>query len=161
MNRNPDTLYHSSMYLQDELMPGFKRSGKLVEWDHMESNRFLYATTEREQALVQGFASAVEKTWKVVNFQARGRRITVTIDGPHPSVADVHGLQIYLYTIRFDPIDGWQKNNNPFNGMLTEWVTQATIQANIEQREALDVKHWLSSYRLEFIPHGNTRFPSA
>lgn len=153
MNSKPDTLYHSSMYLQDELMPGFKRSGKLTEWDHVESNRFLYATTERDEALLQGFASAVEKTWNVHRFQARGSKITVHIEGPHPSVADVHGLTIYLYTIAFDEADGWQKNRNVFNGMLTEWKTLQTIQERIVQRETLDVKAWLETKRLEFIPH--------
>lgn len=149
---NAELLYHGSMYAQEELMPGFKRSGELVEWDHTESNKFLYATTERDVALMQGFASAVEKTWPVERFLTRGIRMTVYIvSDKFPSTREIEALTIYLYTLKLNAADGWKRNSNKFNGLNSEWKTEQTIKESILSREQLDVGQWLRHRRLEFV----------
>jgi hypothetical protein len=141
------------MYLQDEIKPGFHHTGEITEWDYTESNKYLYATTEKDQAIIQGFISACEKTWPVNRVLVRGNKITVGIEGNHPEINEVHALTVYLYTLNVHSDDQWEKNNNAFNGMTSEWVTQQTIRERIAARETINLPAWLSTKRLVFVPH--------
>jgi hypothetical protein len=141
------------MYAQEELMPGIKRSGEKVEWDGTESNEYLYATTDRETAVSQGFASAMEKVFPVRRFRTEGRDIHIFLEGKHPTPEQLKKLTVNLYTIRVLPQDQWRKNNNKVNGLDTEWTTQQTITSGIESRETIDVPTWLNGRTIKFFDH--------
>lgn len=137
-------LYHGSGYKQPELKPGFLHSGVLVEWDKTESNKWIYAAVLMEDAIAQGLASVIEKSYKLARYQSVGNKITMTFDGPAPKQKDIEALTVYLYTIDWDE-SIWTKVNNPHNGMDNEFKTEKTIVASmIDSCEKVDIKHWLS-----------------
>jgi hypothetical protein len=136
----PKTLYHGSLYKQTELMPGFKRSGKLTVWDGVESNLNLYTTTEREEAILLGIGSALEKTFNTDRYRTIEGDIWIYSQQPI-TLEQIYDLEIYLYTIPFRVSDGWVKNNNPYNDIDTEWLTRKTIrQIKVER---VDLKTFL------------------
>lgn len=148
-------LYHGSHYCQTELMPGFKRSGKLVQWDKTESNQWLYATTDREAAMVLGFASAVEKHFDLHHFRVINKGyLELIFEKNKPTFQQLKRLAVYIYTIHKGVGDGWQKVNNLTNGIETEFKTQQTIQSNIINIEALDLYSWLRAkeVKLKTLP---------
>lgn len=146
------TLYHGSGYKQTELMPGFKRSGVLVEWDQTESNKYLYATTDMDTAIGQGFASAVEKLFKMNRFSEKGHEILIEIEGDKiPSLEELQSVNVYLYTIDVRSFDEWEKVNNAVNGLETEYKTQHTIKDGLHSVEKVDLKKWLGSRHVKII----------
>lgn len=144
-------LYHGSGFDQDELMPGFMRSGKKVEWDETESNDWLYTTTDKQEAISQAFASMMEKTYETTGYHTEGNRIQINFpEVVHPSVKELEKLQVFLYTIRLHPDDAWVKNTNEHNQIKTEWKTQAIIDRNIIHKEQVDLKAWLANKQITF-----------
>lgn len=146
---NPALLYHGSLYKQNELMPGFKRSGKLVQWDGIENNTYLYTSSVKEEAVSLGVGSALEKVLDSRRYATFENNVVVYFFKDLPSAEDLLKLEIYVYTIRFKEADGWVKNNNPFNNIDTEWVTQSTIQG-LAKCEQIDVREWLMDKNLLF-----------
>lgn len=144
---NPSLLFHGSLYKQNELMPGFKRSGKLVQWDGIENNTYLYTTTEKEEAISLGLGSALEKELDSRRYATYDDNIVVYFTGDLPAPEEILKLVIYVYTIRFKESDGWVKNSNPFNNIDTEWITQKTIH-NLAKCEQVDVGAWLRNKNL-------------
>lgn len=145
----PATLYHASAYRHSELMPGYKRSGKLVRWDNVETNEWLYASTELETVKALGLASAIEKKYQLDRFLFNGN--TLTLHFPvHTSVSlnQIKKLDVWVYTIATQEEDGWIENKNPVNSLDTEWKTQATISSIIHV-EKLNVEAWLKDKHLE------------
>lgn len=140
----PTLLYHGSLYKQNELMPGFKRSGKLVQWDGVENNTYLYATSNKAEAISLGFGSALEKTLDSRRYATYDNNIVVYFNRELPTREDLVKLVVYLYTIRFKATDGWVKNNNPLNNIDTEWVTQSTVR-NLDRCEQVDLEAWLKT----------------
>lgn len=148
-------LYHGSHYSQNELMPGYKRSGKLVEWDKTESNKWLYATTVQEEAIILGFASAVEKHFDLHHFRVINKGYLEFIFNERPPhVDEMCRLELYLYTIHKATSDGWVKVNNTVNGMDTEWKTDKTLQMNIISKDKVDLFSWRrgKEIRVKMIP---------
>jgi len=123
----PTTLYHGSMYKQTELMPGYKRSGKLQTWDGVESNLHLYASSSKEEAELLGVGSAAEKVFETERFIEHDGNVWLFTKQPI-SIDDVLDLEVYIYTIPFKESDGWQKNDNPYNNIDTEWTTRSTVK---------------------------------
>jgi hypothetical protein len=114
----PPFLYHGSRFKQPELMPGFLRSGKLVRWDNTESNKFLYATTEKSLAIELGFASSIEKQFKIDRFEVEhGKMHIQTAD--YMTIKDLEKVPVFIYTIEYEREDGWMKNRNDHNGIDT------------------------------------------
>lgn len=146
----PAQLYHGSLYKQNELMPGFKRSGKLVQWDGIENNTYLYTTSEREEAFSLGFGSALEKVLDSRRYATYDNNLVVYFMSELPDVEKLRELEIYVYTIRFDAADGWVHNDNPLNNIKTEWLTQQTIKKNLLKCERVDVPAWLKGKNLLF-----------
>jgi hypothetical protein len=143
--------YHGSGYDQKELMPGIKRSGKLVRWDETESNEWLYATTDMQEAIGQAFASMMEKQHGIMRYKAHGNVIELTVpDNRIPPRGEIEKLQLYLYTLANLPQDRWVKNDNAHNKLLTEWKTQATITNGILSREQVDLAGWLAPKKLKY-----------
>lgn len=150
--RLPALLYHGSAYRQDELMPGFQRSHEEVRWDQGESNRFLYATTEKEVAIALGFGSALEKRFPIDRFVVADDNISVYIDAKELPLlkASVVHLAVYLYTISPVPSQRWIKNTNLSNGLTTEYKTAQTITA-LETVQCVDLPQWLSKRSFHVI----------
>lgn len=147
----PTTLYHASAFKHDSLVSGFKRTGELVQWDNTESNKWLYATSDRAQAINQGFASLLEKMYLLDRYQSNGSEIKATFsNGQKPNIADLKNKKIYLYTIS-SVGDGWIKNSNEFNGLDDEYKTEQVINKSRFSVEEVDVGQWLSDKKLIFL----------
>ena len=147
-NAVPHLLYHGSAFNDEELMPGYKRTGILVEWDETESNKFLYATTSKKEAIKLGLASSIEKTFKLNKFKTEGDSIFIVIEGNELSYAKLCKLPLYVYTIRTTDRDGWVANNNEHNNMSDEWKTDQTIRG-LAAIEHVDIKEFFKDYRVE------------
>lgn len=141
-NGLPGKLYHGSGYYHKKLMPGFARSGELVEWDETESNKFLYATTDMAVAIELGFASAIEAKFHINRFQSKNGSFIVTTDDPGLVFSKVKALDVYLYTIEVQESDGWMKNNNKHNNLDTEYKTDGVI-TRIIRVQRIDIGDWL------------------
>lgn len=142
-------LYHGSGYKHPELKPGIMHSGELQKWDQTESNEYLYATTLMEEAIAQGFASCIEKDYKLSRYQSAGDTITIYIDGPVPSLRELSGLTMYLYKIDWDK-SIWVKVDNLHNGMNNEYKTKSVIPAGmIDSCEKVDLVGWLKGKKVE------------
>lgn len=148
----PPYLYHGSAYKQDELMPGFNRSGKLTEWDGTENNTWLYTSDSKDAAILLGIASAIEKKFLLDGYHTDEKKKQITIemskDAEPISPQDIYDLDVYIYTLRADGDDGWHLNANPQNNIKGEYKTQLTIEGNILRTEKLDVKKALSMYKV-------------
>lgn len=123
-------------------MPGFKRSGKLVHWDGVESNQYLYVTSEKPEAISLGFGSALEKTLNSRRYATFDDNIVVYFTKELPEVDKIYDLIFYVYTIASKEEHEWIKNSNPFNNIDTEWITKNTVRS-ITRCEKIDVKKWL------------------
>lgn len=152
----PQYLYHGSLFEQKELMPGFKRSGKIVKWDQTESNVYLYATGVEDTAIELGFASAIEKIFDVTHFRCQGNRIEIETSAPITKAA-LANVVVYLYKIAYKEDDNWKKNDNKNNGMTTEYKTHKDIYA-IERCEKVDITKWLQRFKI-FVKRKN--FPQS
>lgn len=147
--RIPGFLYHGSMYKQDELMPGFKRSGKLVKWDGCEDNTWLYATPDKREAMMLGVSSAIEKKFDNLKRWSQGNNtIEIEFYSNPPTIEQIYRLQVYLYTLGGDKDDGWMANYNQQNGMAEEYKTQATIRDNLARCEEIDIRELLKGFKI-------------
>ncbi|MNO12938.1 hypothetical protein D3C76_25570 [compost metagenome] len=136
-------LYHGSGYKHTELKPGIHYTGKKVEWDQTESNEWLYATCLLEEAIAQGFASVIEKHYKLDHYHSVGNEVVMTFTDTVPKQEDLEKLQVFLYKIDWDT-SVWIKVNNLHNGMSNEYKTKACIPANmIDSCVEVDLKGWL------------------
>lgn len=128
----PNTLYHGSGYLNDTLRPAFLITGEEVRWDVTESNRYLYCAEDKEFATEMGFASKIEKQWRMNHFSSKDDTFIITLDSTSPPILSkdmLNRLHIYLYTIRFKRDDGWVPVNNEHNNATGEWKTDKVITA--------------------------------
>lgn len=122
----PEVFYHGSLYKQKELMPGIKRTGKLVVWDGVESNINLYVTTDYDTAVRLAIGSATEKEFESNRFMVVEGDIYI-FSNQEIKIDDLLKLELYVYTIKPKPNEGWVKNNNKYNNIDTEWLTTKTI----------------------------------
>jgi len=137
-------LYHGSGYKQDELKPGFMHSGELVEWDKTESNEWLYATELMEEAIAQGLASTIEKSFKLCRYQSSGNEVTMIFEGKAPTRQEIDLLEVHLYKIDWVK-NMWVSVDNLHNGMVNEYKTKHIIEAGmIDSCNLVDIRHWLS-----------------
>lgn len=143
----PAFLYHGSMYHQPELMPGFKRSGKLVRWDNIEDNTWLYTSKIKEEAIMLGISSAIEKTFPLKHYMYDKARNNIKIELYEGTLTreEIYKLPVYLYTLKTDPEDGWIWNYNPANGLSGEFKTQRTVDKSILKTEVVDIKDALKN----------------
>lgn len=140
---NSITLYHGSGFKQNELQPGFKRSGELISWDQTESNKYLYATTDKDSAITLGFASAVDKKYLLDRFINTDDKVIIKLsDKKLPSVSELLSIDVYLYEIRYDEKDGWIKNYNKHNNLNTEYKTKQTIRSNLVRVNKVNIEHY-------------------
>lgn len=142
-------LYHGSMYKQNELMPGYKRSGKLVEWDKIENNTWLYATTEKQLAIGLGLVSAWEKTFEVnyASIDVKTKALYVEFEKEIDRQA-LFEVPLFVYTIAFKTIDNWKRVGNPYNNIESEYKTKNTITDAIIEVEQINIKKFLSGFKI-------------
>lgn len=142
---NQKTLYHASAFLHEELKPGIEHSGVLTNWDVTESNEWLYATTDREEAISQGLASVVEKKWRLSRYQTNGDKIVLHFERNPPTRKELNELSIYPYSINWESWV-WTKVDNKHNDSWSEYKTKANIKpVNIKSTEPLDLDKWLKN----------------
>jgi hypothetical protein len=146
----PTRLYHGSAFKQERLSPGFAHTGEKVEWDYGESNEFLYATTDRDAAIQLGFASAIEKKFKLDRFQCDDSEITITAS-ERITMHDLEKLEVYVYSLPFVISGGWQQNRNPNNHIDTEWKTKKTV--DFGSVEKVDMKSFLAGKKISINSH--------
>lgn len=152
-------LYHGSSYKQTELKPGIAYTGKKVEWDETESNEFLYATTDRQEAISQAFASMLEKHFGLTHYQTSGKTIKAKLEADKlPPIKELVKHKLYLYTIVNKDEDGWKKNSNKANGLETEYKTQDSIKKNILKVKEIDLEKWLDEHTLKLSLEGLASF---
>ena len=148
---NFDVLYHGSSFKHDQLKPGFDHTGIRVEWDKTESNEFLYADENAEEAVSMAFASLLEQKYNLSRYQTKGDTINITVAsgerlfGKH----DLTKLKVYVYIISKADSDGWVKVNNQHNNSNTEWKTKKHIKQNILGIKEVDVYDWLKRKELK------------
>jgi hypothetical protein len=146
----PALLYHGAIGEYSSLMSGFSRTGELVKWDETESNQYLYATSSREEAISQGFASIVEKHWRLARYRTKGREIEISVEAGTtlPTLSQLRNLVICLYTIKTYPEHAWVKNTNEFNGLDTEYKTEKNIYADDFTLEKVSAAPWLDRHHI-------------
>jgi hypothetical protein len=167
------TLFHGSMYEQDELMPGYKRSGVLHSWDECESNEWLYATTNLDEAIRQGLYSLLAQQFDVKRVSSAGKQVVIEIyPDQKPPQLDAYErfknnsqeffntFKIYLYSIDQRDKDEWVRNHNPHNHLTTEWKTQSVIKDAIRAVSVIEPMLWMGrrEMTLEFVEPGKRPF---
>lgn len=162
MVKLPAFLYHSSAYKQDQLKPGFKHSGELVKWDKTEDNTWLYTADKKDEAIMLGISSAIEKKWDLSRYKydAKTRRLDIEVCDQTITKADIEKLTVYVYTLRPEAEDGWVENFNPVNGLKGEYKTQGTIDKNILRCEQVDVQAALRNYSIHIKQVAGESFES-
>jgi len=162
MTNLPPYLFHSSAYKQNELKPGFKHSGVLVKWDKTEDNTWLYAADKKDEAIMLGISSAIEKKWDLSRYKydAKTRRLDIEVCDQTITKADIEKLSVYIYTLRPEAEDGWVENFNPVNGLKGEYKTQGTIHDNILRCETVDVHAALRGYTINIKQVAGESFES-
>lgn len=148
----PMYLYHGSGFRQKELKPGFAHSGELVQWDNSEDNSWLYASDDKDEAILLGISSAIEKAFKLDRYQCdtKAKKITVTVS-EDIVLSDIQKLHVVVYTLKASHADGWMANYNPANGIKGEYKTQRHITDNIIRCEDVNVSSVLRGYKIEII----------
>ena len=148
----PMYLYHGSAFRQQELKPGFAHTGELVKWDNSEDNTWLYASDDKDEAILLGISSAIEKQFDLDRYQcdAKSKKITITVSGDL-SIQDIHKLHVVVYTIKAQNEDGWMANYNPANNIKGEYKTQRHIKDNLIRCEDVNVGEVLRRFKIEII----------
>lgn len=141
----PNILYHGSAYRTPTLKPGIAYGGEKVEWDQGESNEYLYATSDKDAAVELGFASAIEKKFKLDRFHSDEHELTITAS-EHITMRDLEALEVYLYAISFTGADGWMLNHNAHNGMNTEFKTRKVV--SYISVEKVEMKSFLTGKKI-------------
>jgi len=136
-------IYHGSAYNHNKLQPGFNHSKILVKWDTVENNKWLYGTTDKNQAILLGLASSIEKKYDIKEFHNSGAHIKIVSYNKVLPKIDLKDITVYLYTCEKN--GDWVKNNNQYNKIDTEYKTQKTITPLTI--EIIDIDAWMVEHR--------------
>lgn len=142
------TLYHSSNFKAKVLKPSVEIAGKITECDEAESNKFLYASSDREGAIAMAMASYLERIVNLDRFQFKDNVITLHAESyPRTPIINIlHAIPIYLYTIETPEGEGWKKVNNKVNNSKTEWKTDKYVEEFAVEKIAIST--WLKGKTL-------------
>lgn len=155
----PATLFHGSPWKTDDLKPGFLRTGKLKEYDQTESNRYLYATDQIDEAVFQGFCSLLERHYDIASFHSEGKLIEIRMDSfVLPTIAAVSWLELWCYHIVTLEEDGWERVNSEQNPGYPEYRTQSTIPPARCRAVPVDLKAFLAKHRITVITQNGRRY---
>ena len=143
-------LFHGSRFRQTELMPGFQRSGEMVRWDQTESNLWLYATSNQDEAVRQGLFAIFANAFDVKRCTSAAGQLVIEL---YPQLA-TFGMEawlrqqsLFLYQLHAEDGGVWVKNDNAHNKLVTEWKTQATVKP--ESVDVIDIEAWLAKRNLK------------
>lgn len=121
-------LYHGSGYKTDILRPGFYYTHQLEQWDETESNEWLYASTDKDEAILNGLASAVGKVSLLNKMHYDDKEVVLYVED-HLQKSKVDALKVYLYEIEADnEFEWWLSVNNKSNNSVTECKTKQSIK---------------------------------
>lgn len=136
-------LYHGSAFNTPTLKPGIHYSGTKMDWDNnTESNEWLYASTQRKEAIILGFFSYLEKHHNGVMFRLNNLDITIESDE-----FDLAEINIFLYEI--EKSSKWIKVNNVHNGSKTEYKTKDEITPLTTETVSMADYLFRNGYRLK------------
>ena len=139
-------LYHGSYYLTKELKPGIHHTGEEIFWDQTESNKFLYATTNKELAIEMGFCSGLTQIgYEVKSFSTNNGTMKISVYDKELTLTDIYKVkQVYLYSL---PMDNFISVNNQFNNVINEYKTNKIIK-DIKNTETINIRKFLSTYKI-------------
>lgn len=145
----PKKLYHGSGFNDRVLKPGFEHTDIEVHWDETESNKFLYATTDKESAIGLGWASSIEKSFELDRFKIEPDTIIIELSPKHQSATlrELTACPVFLYTLTPKPADQWVLVDNAVNNFQTEYKTQATIKVTTPPAR-VDLRTWLRGKKI-------------
>ena len=154
-------LFHGSRFRQTELMPGFQRSGEMVRWDQTESNLWLYATTNQDEAVRQGLFAIFANAFDVKRCSSAPGQLVIELY-PHQEAektalyaqlaafgmaAWLRQQALFLYQLHAEEGGVWEKNDNAHNQLDNEWKTQATVKP--VSVDVIDIEAWLAKRNLK------------
>lgn len=144
-------LYHGSKYKNDLLKPGFSYTNKEVHWDDTESNKSLYATEDKDSAIIMAIAGLLERENSVKKFTITNKVIGVEFYPNEPRPVITKTDVIYIYTIKPLPNQDWVKVNNKNNVGFSEFKTNQDIQ--YDKVVAVNVMDWLKAngYAINYL----------
>ena len=123
---NSNVLFHGSSYKHDHLMPGFKHSGVLQRWDKTESNKFLYLSSDKSEAILNGLASGIARHWEIARIHWDESNITIYFYDEPPSLSEIEKMvHVWCYTCK--RVKSMKLVKNQFNGSMTEYKTKDDI----------------------------------
>lgn len=150
-------LYHGSGYKNKELKPGYLHTGKFIKWDITESNEYLYATTEKNIAIILGWVGAINIKYNCKKTQTNTTEIILHFDNDVKEKDIIH-LPVYVYTIKYQEYDKWIKNNNEFNSLETEYKTKSIIASdNILKIENINMRQYLKDNNIKIKIINNSK----
>lgn len=139
-------LYHGSHYWTTLLRPGIHYTEKEVFWDETESNRFLYASPDKDECIVLGWASAIEKHYEMDEFHHENKSIRILLKEETPPLKKLLDLAVFLYEITVKPEDKWINVNNKVNSIDNEYKTPNEIE--YDKVEKIDIPKHLSTFKI-------------
>lgn len=145
----PSKLFHGSAFNTKILKPGIKYAKKLITWDGTESNEFLYASIDKEEAIAMSFASLLEKRLQIDKFQVDEDTIIIT-SSVEINQSAFKETKLYLYTIKTSEDQKWFKVNNKHNGSDDEYKTKEDIQSGCFDKEVIILSEWLKDKKVIF-----------
>lgn len=158
LSKIPAILYHGSAYRTSLLKPGLKASMAPKHYDQTESNAYLYATPERDEALFHAFCGIIEHHYNAKRVRKDQDQIQIDLeDSLVPTLAALSPLQLYLYRFCPEPDDQWVLVDSAQNPGYPEYKSQAEIGQERFQRTSLPVGTWLDSHKVNFVtPSGQS-----
>lgn len=133
--QTPSALWHASIHENDTLKPGYWHTGVVTRWDSTESNKYLYSSSDRLEAIVNAVFSTMEADENLGKNILRYKYTNGTIEvipKPGKSVAgyDISRLlretEIYVYKIQSED-EHWEKVDSKVNGSTTEYRTASRV----------------------------------
>lgn len=155
----PSKLYHGTGFNDLVLKPGYEHTGKEIKWDETESNRYLYATTDKESAIGLGWASSIEKSFELDRFKIEGDILVIELSSKHRQVGLKELLECPVFLHEFKPksTDHWELVGNAVNNFQSEYKTNETIRMT-KAPTRIDIRKWVRTKKATII---NNPPPSA
>lgn len=141
-------LYHASSYDADVLMPGIYLAGELIKWDETESNEYLYACLDQQEAIAQGFFSGFSKVTYVKEIHSHDNTVTVVCQDPRKLMRYAGQLIVYLYAISGN--HEWIAVDNKHNGMKGEYKTKSKVSTFL-YKQSISYAEWSRNKKIKFL----------
>ena len=154
-------LYHGSKFANNgkPLTPGFFHSGEEVFWDgKFESNRYLYACDNKDNAILLGIGSMAEKEFNTIGFvyelngdEAHFLFETDELITEKELQEKLKDKSVYLYTIRVKREHEWIENKNACNNIEGEYKTLKHIPSKDYVQSEIKVMQWLEKNNWKIV----------